>query len=127
MKSSAQELSRRTLKLRRQTHSEPSYPFLDGKLLIVTTNRRVISDRRKNKVVKYVIRPGFSDGSNGHRVYHDAYRLIELYDVLSSECVELYNDDQNFYSKFCQYISYGYIFLHPRTDNNYSWFNKHKN
>lgn len=117
---------RRTLMLRRQIHSKPKYPFLDGKLSIVKTNRRLTSERRKSEAIKYVVRPGYLDQPNGNRIYLDSATLIELYNVSLNECIELHNNDKNFHAKFCRYINYRYIFLYPRTDNNYSWYKNSK-
>lgn len=124
MKYTDQQSCRRILIVRRFNHSDPNYPFLDSKLSIVNTNRRVLNDRRKNAVTKYVIRPGFLNDSNGHRIKITADSLIKLYGVLNSECVVLHNADQNFDAKYCRYITNRYRFLYPRTDGNYTWFKK---
>ena len=70
---------------------------------------------------KYVLRPGRIHGQDGQTHNIGADDLVGLYRVNHSECVILHNDDPYFDKEFCIYVASGYIFLHPRSDENYSW------
>ena len=74
--------------------------------------------------IKYVIRPGFINGTYSHMRHFDADTLMELYQVQRDECVILHDSDPRFKTIYTQYASKGYIFLYPRSDGNYSWLNK---
>ena len=71
--------------------------------------------------IKYVLRPGYTYSLDGCSHWIDADRLIELYDVAANECVVLETQDPKFNAKLYRFISKGYIFLYPRSDENYRW------
>ena len=71
--------------------------------------------------IKYVIRPGKIQDHNAIQLEFDADALIQLYKVPREACVILINDDPAFEAKYCLYASRGYIFLYPRSDDNYAW------
>ncbi len=129
------KLDRRVHENRRYQHSahRVSYIHADRNRIRVGFDRRVLDDRRmvddRRKAsqvmrIKYVIRPGLIQGSDGHSYEFDADSLIRLYQVRSSECVVLHNSDRQFDAKYSRYISLGYIFLYPRSNGKYSWFKK---
>ena len=74
--------------------------------------------------IKYVIRPGTVQGSNGRCITCDAPALMKLYQVKPNECIILNNSDSNFEAKYSNYVSRRYIFLYPRSDENYSWLQR---
>lgn len=76
--------------------------------------------------IKYVIRPGKIQDHNANQLKFDAEALIQAYRVPREECVVLFNDDPSFEAKYCLYASRGYIFLYPRSDENYSWLEQPK-
>ena len=71
--------------------------------------------------IKYVIRPGTVQSSKGRCITCNAKTLMQLYQVYSHECIVLDNSDPSFEEKFSHYVSRGYIFLYPRSDENYKW------
>ena len=75
---------------------------------------------------KYVVRPGMILGTDGEMHQYNAETLVDLYHVSLNECVVLQNNDPEFMEKYCTYVSKGYIFLHPRSDEDYSWLHKQK-
>ena len=117
-----QSSEQRIILFRRTGRSVPKYPFKDSNLGLVSNNRRVIDERRISAVIKYVIRPGYTQDSNGNRYVIDAATLIKLYRVPPNKCIVLYDNDSQFDKKFDRYVSSRYIFLYPRHDSNYSWF-----
>ena len=82
---------RRSLRLRRFNQSDPDYPLQDSNLLLVNTDRRRSSDKKKKTDIKFIVRPGYLEDNNGHCHYIDENILIELYDVATSECLVLHN------------------------------------
>ena len=73
----------------------------------------------------YIVRPGMIRNENGGYNKYNAARIIEMYQVQPSMCIELHNNDPKFEIKLCEYISKGYIFLYPRSDAG-SWVKKIK-
>ncbi len=68
-----------------------------------------------------MLRPGHIQGEDGQMYTIGANDLVNLYRVNQCECVVLHNNDPLFDREFGNYLASGYIFLHPRSDKNYSW------
>lgn len=70
--------------------------------------------------IKFVVCPGYLNSLKDKNRIIGPKKLMRLYGVQSNECVILKKSDPKYEHKYIKYVSEGYIFLHPRSDGNYS-------